>query len=234
MPDHFKTIYQQHGHQYERLVAREDYKENLAATIRRLVSLDGSDVVEMGAGTGRITRIMVRQARHVAAFDLHAHMLSVARPILKRIRPAGWQLAVADSRRLPVAAHSADLVVEGWSFGHFTEWYSETWRAEVQQALDEMLRVVRPGGTLLVIETLGTGLPKPRPPAPRLADLYTMLETDYGFSSTVIRTDYQFRSQREAEELTRFFFGDQFGQLVHERRWKVVPEFTGVWSRRVD
>ena len=44
----------------------------------------------------------------------------------------------------------ADLAIEGWSFGHLAEGYPPAHGAQqAQRAIDEMLRIVRPGGTLV-------------------------------------------------------------------------------------
>ncbi len=114
------------------------------------------------------------------------HMLDVATEKLARSGFIDAELAVADSRKLPVEDASADLSIAGWTFGHLTEWQAETWRDEIGQALGEMLRVLRPGGTAIVLETLGTGRETPQPPSTALAAYYAMLEQDYGFSATWI------------------------------------------------
>jgi hypothetical protein len=92
-----------------------------------------------------------------------------------------------------------------------------------------MRRVLRPGGTAIILETLGTGRETPHPPSEALAAYYAMLETDYGFASTWIRTDYRFESQAEAEELTGFFFGAASATTTTEEGYAIVPECTGIW-----
>ena len=138
-------------------------------------------------------------------------------------------VAVADNRNLAVSDRIADVSVAGWTFGHFTSWHAETWRDEIGQALAQMKRVLRPGGTALILETLGTGLEKPHPPTDALAAYYALLEEEHGFSSTWIRTDYRFKSLSEAEELTRFFFGDELADRVAREGLIILPECTGIW-----
>jgi hypothetical protein len=114
-----------------------------------------------------------------------------------------------------------------------TEWYPDSWRDEIGQAISEMRRVLRPGGTAIIVETLGTGRETPQPPSERLAAYYTMLERDYEFAATWIRTDYRFESQAEANELTGFFFGTPAPTTLTEEGFAIVPECTGVWWRIV-
>ena len=64
MPD-FKAIYAHHADQYDQLVAREDYQQNIIRALRQIRPLDGLDVVELGAGTGRLTRMLTPLARGI-------------------------------------------------------------------------------------------------------------------------------------------------------------------------
>ena len=228
MPD-FKEIYANHADRYDRLVAREDYQGNLLRALGEIGPLAGLDVVELGAGTGRFTRMLAPIVGSIRAFDASQHMLDMAAETLARGGWANWRLALADSRELPVEDACADLALAGWTFGHMTEWYPDAWRDEIGRAVGEMRRVLRPGGIAVIVETLGTGRETPQPPAERLAKYYTMLERDYGFTRTWLRTDYRFQSQAEAAELTGFFFGAPAPTTLTEEGFAIVPECTGVW-----
>ena len=50
-----KEIYASRARDYERLVAREDYQGNILKALQDIRALAGLDVVELGAGTGRLT-----------------------------------------------------------------------------------------------------------------------------------------------------------------------------------
>jgi hypothetical protein len=112
--------------------------------------------------------------------------------------------------------------------------YPETWRQEIDRAVQQMGRVLRPLGTVIILETLGTGSESPQPPTETLAAYYSTLETEYCFSSTWIWTDYQFESVAEADELTRFFFGAELADRVRRERLKILPECTGIWWKIID
>jgi ubiquinone/menaquinone biosynthesis C-methylase UbiE len=228
MPD-FKTIYANHADSYDRLVAREDYQGNLLRALSQIRPLAGIDVVEFGAGTGRFTRMLAPHVASIRAFDASQHMLDVAAKTLARGGWTNWRLDVADSRALPVADASADLALAGWTFCHMTEWFPDTWRDEIGQAIGEMRRVLRPGAAAVIVETLGTGRETPQPPREGLATYYTMLEREHGFAATWIRTDYRFETQAEADELTSFFFGAPSPTTRTEAGQAIVPECTGIW-----
>jgi hypothetical protein len=74
---------------------------------------------------------------------------------------------------------------------------------------------------------MGTGHESPQPPE-HLDGYYAWL-TEAGFKSSWLRTDYQFASMEEAEELSTFFFGDEMGKKVVQEKWQILPECTGVW-----
>ena len=222
MPDHLQ-IYRTQAARYERLVSREDYQGNIPAALDRIVSLAGADVVELGAGTGRLTRLLAPAAGRIQAFDLSPAMLRVAKSKLAQ-GGGRWQVAAADHRRLPVRTGTAQVVVSGWSIC-----YLAGEQPELVRALGEMRRVLRPDGVIIILETLGTGYETPSPPD-KLNAYYDYLERA-GFFSTWIRTDYRFESLAEAETLAEFFFGPELARQVTERQQAVVPECTGIWWR---
>jgi ubiquinone/menaquinone biosynthesis C-methylase UbiE len=149
-------------------------------------------------------------------------------------RAAGgrWSLVQADARDLPVPSGAFDLVTAGWALGHFCSWHADDWRAQVGRALAEMRRALAPGGTLVILETLGTGAASPAPPKPVLADYYALLETEWGFARREVATDYRFDTPAAAEAATRFFFGDALADRIRAHGWSRIPEWTGVWSLR--
>ncbi|MFC1961224.1 class I SAM-dependent methyltransferase [Chloroflexota bacterium] len=227
----FKTIYARHAAAYQHMIAFEDYEGHLPQALARIWPDGAGDVVEFGAGTGRLTVMLAPQVRYIAAFDDSAHMLAVAAQRLQTAQLTNCVLATADNARLPVPADCADLAIEGWSFGHLTGWYPDDWPHKIARVLAEMARVLKPGGTAIMLETLGTGQTSPQPPTPALADFYHRLENDAGFTHEWIRTDYRYPSPEEAAAATRFFFGDELADSLLREQRAIVPECTGIWWR---
>jgi hypothetical protein len=92
--------------------------------------------------------------------------------------------------------------------------------------------VLRPRGSAIVIETLGTGHTTPFAPPLELERYYALLTQQFGFDRTWIRTDYEFPSLAEGERLLRLFFGEELATHFVSTGRRVLPECTGVWSRR--
>jgi len=228
--DHFIEVYQRHADLYDAMVKREDYQGNLLPALFGAAPLKGAFVVELGAGTGRLTRLLTPHAASVAAFDMSAHMLRTAAATLPK--GGAWSLGVADNAHLPLRAGVADVVLAGWSLGHATGWYPDTWRDVIGAALREMRRVLKPDGVAVILETMGTGYTEAVPTNDTLAAYYAWLEGEWGFTRQVIRTDYHFASVDEADRLTRFFFGDALADRIRAESLTMLTEHTGVWSRQ--
>ena len=231
MPTH-KEVYARHAQEYEALVSREDHEGNILKTIRDILPLEGLDVLDLGAGTGRLAALLAHGVRSLLAFDLSAHMLTLAREKLRRVGPNHrWLAAAADHRRLPLASGTADLIVSGWSVSYVAIWHPDTWRREVDVWLTEAGRVLRSNGRIIVFESLGTGNENPER-LPHLEDFYDWLD-HVGFAKTWIRTDYRFETVELAEELTGFFFGEAMRARIRREGLITLPECTGVWWKRL-
>ncbi len=93
----------------------------------------GRTVVDVGAGTGKLTAELVRQGHRVVAVDPDEHMLAQLMHTLPRV-----PVLIGQAEDLPLPDASADAVVLGQA------WH---W-VQVDQASREVARVLRPGGTL--------------------------------------------------------------------------------------
>jgi len=231
MSDRQRRIYQNDGDRYEALIAREDFQDNIEKALDEIVKVDGLDVLDLGAGTGRLAVMLAPRTKSMRAFDASEEMLRVCREKFEAKGLTNWQVEVGDHRQLPVEDHSADLVVSGWSVAYLYVWHHETWKIELEKWLGEMKRILRPGSFIVLFESLGTGNESPIK-LEHLKDYYPWLD-EVGFQNKWIRTDYQFASVDEAEELARFFFGDELANKILQNDWVILPECTGVWWKKV-
>jgi SAM-dependent methyltransferase len=101
-----------------------------------LVPAGASDVLELGAGTGSLTRQLVRRSAHVRAVEPDARM----RAVLAARVPAA-EAVDGRAEALPAADASVDVVI-GASMWHWVD---------AELALPEVARVLRPGGTFSLL-----------------------------------------------------------------------------------
>jgi ubiquinone/menaquinone biosynthesis C-methylase UbiE len=231
MSERQRQIYQTDGDRYEALIAREDYQGNIEKALDEIVKVDGLDMLDLGAGTGRLAVMLAPRAKSMRAFDASDEMLRVCREKFEAKGLTNWQVNIADNRSIPVADHSADLVVSGWSVAYLYVWNAETWKVELEKWLGEMKRILRPGSFIVLFESLGTGYESPIH-LEHLKEYYPWLD-EVGFQNKWIRTDMKYESLEEAVELSSFFFGDEFGEKVRQNNWIILPECTGVYWKQI-
>jgi SAM-dependent methyltransferase len=222
-----KEIYQSAAERYQALVSREDYQGNLLPAILSIDPLSGKDVLELGAGTARVSCLIAPLARTLVAADISHNMLSLGKQRLEELNSGTWHLSLESHRALPFASGWADVIISGWSFCYAALDAGENWQPALEAALDEAGRALRPGGKLILIESLGTGFTTPNRPDV-LVNYLAYLDA-HGFESTWVRTDYCFVDGAEARDLTTFFFGDAPMPLWQAEMGVIVPECTGLW-----
>lgn len=226
-------IYETRAEEYDALISAEDADGELDRALSRLVALDGAVLADVGAGTGRIARTFGARARKVHLIERAAPMLEVARRRLEARGDVDFETHLADARALPLNDASCDIAIAGWVFGHFRHWMPEGWEVEVDAAIAEMRRVVRPGGAVVVIETLGTGHSEPRTHE-ALDEYFERLERTHGFSRSWIRTDYQFADVDTAARVCGEFFGAPLVSKIRANEWARVPECTAIFLGAVE
>lgn len=229
MPSH-EEIYQDSSNLYEEMVSRQP---NLSDSIKAIRPYQGLDVLDLGAGSGRLSSIIAPEAKSVICTDISRAMLDLLdRKLANSGITPNWTTAVADHRNLPIADASIDLAISGWSICYLTNTDNSDWEQNLTLVVAELTRVVRPGGTIIILETMGTGTETPNPPE-FLKPYYEQLESKFGFEHRWIRTDYTFADIAEAREKTEFFFGAELTLRIEENGWSIVPECAGIWWKQL-
>jgi SAM-dependent methyltransferase len=130
--------------EYER--TRPDYPSALLDAL----PLDAdATVLDLGAGTGKLTRVLARRYSSVTAVEPLANM----RAMLERVVPGVTALA-GSAERIPLEDASMDGVFAAQAF----HWFDKS------VALPEIARVLRPGGIVAIVWNEGNEeLTDPRP-----------------------------------------------------------------------
>ena len=113
-----------------------------ARRVNELAGVGADDhVVDIGCGPGNAARLAARHGARVTGIDPSPAMLRVARVV--NHANAGIVWAEGSAEAIPVPDGAATLV---WSLATVHHWRNVT------QGLSEVLRVLTPGGRLLVVE----------------------------------------------------------------------------------
>ena len=148
-----------------------------------------SSVADLGAGTGKLTRVLAARYATVVAVEPLANM----RAMLERVVP-GVKAIAGSAERIPLD----DAVVDGVFAAQAFHWFDK------DVALPEIARVLRPGGVFAVVwNDRNDDLPSPLPPSFQ-AELEVLHDA----------VDHPWREEPQWEELL-----EQAGPFadVHER-----------------
>jgi SAM-dependent methyltransferase len=101
------------------------------------------DVVDIGCGEGYLAIEAAQWARHVTAIDRSPEVLARAKALGARRRATNITWKRGEMEKLPLADNSADLAILSQALHH---------AADPPAVMTEAVRVVRPGGRVLLLE----------------------------------------------------------------------------------
>jgi len=166
-----------------------------------------SSALDMGCGAGHASYALARGGlRRVVAYDLSAQMLEVADAEARARGHSQMETCAGPAERLPFPDMSFDLVVTRYSAHHWMD---------APAAVHEAARVLKPGGTLVVIDVL----------APENALMDTALQT-----VEILRDLSHVRDYRESEWRGMLEAANFAAPCVH--RWRLQMEFDS-WVARI-
>jgi SAM-dependent methyltransferase len=96
-------------------------------------------VLDLGAGTGKLTRVLLEAGHDVAAIEPDAAMREAFASLLPEV-----EVLAGSAEAIPLPERSADVVVAGQAF----HWF------DLERALPEIGRVLQPGGVFGVLANL--------------------------------------------------------------------------------
>jgi ubiquinone/menaquinone biosynthesis C-methylase UbiE len=187
------------GVRYER--GRPDYPANMVDVLTDELRLrPGSKVVDLAAGTGKLTRLLTATPADVTAVEPMPGM----RAQLRKHAP-GAHIVAARAERLPFASGSVDAITVAQAF----HWF------DVPTASHELHRVLRPGGHLALVTN------KRHTPEPWLHELWDVLRRYEEFAPRPPST----RNWRRAlDQIGDFGSFDRF-ELHNEQHFEDLAAF---------
>ncbi len=203
MAEQWRRIYAEDPEVFAAFARAEDPVGRIAEALARHAGLAGRDVLEVGAGTGRLAqRLASGAARWIA--------LEPAGGLQARMAPGPLPLR-ARGQELPLRTASLDLGLAAWVLGYLGP--------ETQgRVLAELDRVLRPGGGTWAVENAGAGdfqalrgMRGLEPGARRLVEAF-------GFHPVVeVPTTIRFDSDAEATRVLGALCGPEVGRALAAR-----------------
>ncbi len=130
--------------QWEKLRSLHVRDEDVQAAMRRLAGQEPIRLhVDLGTGTGSVLRVFAPLSQQAVGIDQSREMLAIARANLEREGLRHVQIRHGDIYALPFANDAADLVTI-----HQVLHYLD----DPGRALAEAVRILKPGGRLLVVD----------------------------------------------------------------------------------
>jgi ubiquinone/menaquinone biosynthesis C-methylase UbiE len=124
------------------LVQRSMRQETLVPYRERVVSGAGGRILEVGIGSGMNLRYYGDRAEHVIGLDPSAKLLAMAAQADRRTE-LSVELVKGSAETIPIEDQSIDTVLITWTLCSIPD---------VDRALSEMRRVLKPNGRLLFVE----------------------------------------------------------------------------------
>jgi ubiquinone/menaquinone biosynthesis C-methylase UbiE len=205
----------------------------------------GWRVLDAGCGTGCFLPLLARLAGphgRLAAIDLAPENLALARRRADACRPCPVEVTQGDVTRLPYGGGTFDSV---WC-ANTVQYLND---GELRDALAELRRVLRPGGTIAIKE-IDVSTVTVRPGDPFLfADFFRRAGREPGYGRRLLRSRDLYRHLAEAgfedvRQITvlsehfapltpaeRAFYGPSCAQIARQARRLGVP---GEWDRFLD
>ena len=115
----------------------------------------GARALDLCCGTGDLAFALAQRGADVTGLDFSAQMLEVAAKRHLKSQISNLKFQEGDAQQLPFAENSFDIVTVGYGLRNLSSW---------ERGLEEMRRVARPGGRLVVLD-----FGKPANPAWRAA-----------------------------------------------------------------
>jgi ubiquinone/menaquinone biosynthesis C-methylase UbiE len=166
-----------------------------------------SSALDLGCGAGHASYALARGgANRVVAYDLSGQMLEVAAAEAKERGHGQIEICAGPAEELPFPDTSFDLVVTRYSAHHWMNTLG---------AVHEAARILKPGGTLIVIDVL----------APENPLMDTVLQT-----VEILRDLSHVRDYRESEWRSMLEAANFSSPCVH--RWRLRMEFDS-WVARI-
>jgi SAM-dependent methyltransferase len=186
---------------FDLLAQAIDPQQLVPAAMTTLAPVEGLDLLDIGAGIGDRTVPYAQLAAHVFALEPAPSLLPILRGRVKSSGATNVTILPNSVEAIPLEDASVDVAYAAWSyfFGPGSE-----------RGLSEVERVLRPGGTLLVVQNYGRDeLAQAWTPDEAECENWTTWFDKHGFACDIVETVWRFSSPEEALSVLEFLWGER-------------------------
>lgn len=197
-----------HPDLYDILCRATDPDRRILDAIGRLVPLQGAKVIDIGAGTGKYTRLLAPLVSHLLAVEPDRRLVALLRERTREL--SNVTVHQGRAQHLSVAADEYDGALAFWAY----------FFGRGQEGLAEVERAVRPGGWQVVVQNYGND---------QFSELWGEEDWEcalwprwflsHGFTLEVVETDWRFAREDEAVALLGFLYGERGARFAQEN-WR--------------
>jgi SAM-dependent methyltransferase len=142
------AFFKANASEWERIRALHAPERDVEAAIVRLFKNASVDaLLDAGTGTGRMLELLAPQIRRGVGIDISPEMLAIARDRLERAETHHCQVRLGDLYRLPFADGLAGQGFDAALFHQVLHYLDDP-----QAAVVEAVRVLKPGGHVIVVD----------------------------------------------------------------------------------
>jgi len=192
-----------------------------------VVSWDGLDVLDLGCGTGYHLPLFAATARSVTGVEPHPDLAAIARRRTRRL--PGVSVLSGVAQQVPLPSASVDVVHARWAY---------FFGPGCEPGLAELSRVVRRGGTALVIDNDGSrstfgawfrhGYPHLDPP-----EVVERFWSTRGWTRVPVDMGWRFETRADLEAVARIELpGPVAEEVLRVHSGTEVDYAVNLWWRR--
>jgi len=226
--DQMFEMYSNYPDKYDDLVLHEDYNNSLLTFLENEICWNNKTVCEFGAGTGRVTQLYIKDVNRASIHDSSISMLEKAKIKLSDYNYK-IKYGLLNNNDIACIDEKYDIVIEGWSFRHLVVEKYKNNSIIINDLVSASMNIAKEA--VIIIETMGTNVDKPKAPGDVLPVFYSYL-CENGFIENILRTDYRFPSYIDAKRIMGSFFGPEMAKDIEDNRKSIVEEYTGIWILR--
>ncbi len=196
---------------YQDFTRAEDYPSKLRDYLLPLVK--GKKVLDVCCGNGKYASLLAEYALSYTGVDIAEEQIELAKKSNENKKNV--KFCVGDAKKLPFGNGEFDCAISTWGVCSMAS------NEEKKEALDEMMRIVKKGGRVYIIEADPfDDFNRIRESAYHVKSLKVIkLILDKGFKfKDKINSYFYFDSAKEAKELFKYFWGDYSSSRIKSRR----------------